>query len=128
MKKQPDQQIHDELIRTSESLGFRTYPYLPPLGIQYPFVVVDEVFLLPRATKSYLIGEIDVTMSVWGDKSNRRLVSDMVGQLMLEFRKIRKIENTDWWMKYESTSSITKDNSTDDTLYRGNMSLSFKFH
>lgn len=128
MNKQPDQQIHDELIRISESLGYRTFPYLPPMGTKYPFVVVDEVFLLPRATKSYLIGEIDITMSVWGDKSNRKLVSDMIGQLMLEFRKIRKIENTDWWMNYESTSSITKDNSTDDTLYRGNMSLSFKFH
>lgn len=67
-------------------------------------------------------------MSVWGEKNNRKLISDMIGNLMTEFRKIKKIENTNWWMKYESTSSITKDNSTEDTLYRGNLSLSFKFH
>ena len=129
MIKQPDQQIHDELIKRSLQLGYKTFPYLPKLGTSYPFVVMGEVYLLPRATKSYLLGDVEVTMSVWGDKSNRKLVSDMIGKLMREFRTIKRIENTDWQMVYnQSDSNISKDNSTEDTLYRGDLSLHFRFH
>ena len=84
---------------------------------------------MPQATKSYLIGDVEVTMSVWGDKSNRKLVSDMIGNLMREFSTIKRIENTDWQMIYnQSDSNISKDNSTEDTLYRGDLSLHFRFH
>lgn len=129
MIKQPDQQIHDELIKRSSQLGYKTFLFLPPLGTFYPFVVMGEVYLLPQATKSYLIGDVEVTMSVWGDKSNRKLVSDMIGNLMREFSTIKRIENTDWQMIYnQSDSNISKDNSTEDTLYRGDLSLHFRFH
>ncbi len=129
MSKQPDQQIHDELIKRSSQLGYRTFPFLPQLGTSYPFVVMGEVYLLPRATKSRLIGDVEVTMSVWGDKSDRKLVSDMIGSLMAEFSKIKRIEDIKWQMIYDqSDSNISKDNSTEDTLYRGDMSLHFIFH
>ncbi len=75
MSKQPDQQIHDELIKRSSQLGYRTFPFLPQLGTSYPFVVMGEVYLLPRATKSRLIGDVEVTMSVWGDKEIRVIES-----------------------------------------------------
>lgn len=129
MIKQPDQQIHDELIKRSSQLGYKTFPYLPKLGTSYPFVVMGEVYLLPQATKSYLLCDVEITMSVWGDKGNRRLVSDMIGNLMREFSTIKRIENTDWQMIYnQSDSNISKDNSTEDTLYRGDLSLHFRFH
>lgn len=129
MIKQPDQQIHDELIKRSSQLNYKAFPFLPPLGTSYPFVVMGEVYLLPRATKSRLIGDVEVTMSVWGDKSDRKLVSDMIGSLMAEFSKIKRIEDIKWQMIYDqSDSNISKDNSTEDTLYRGDMSLHFRFH
>lgn len=129
MIKQPDQQIHDELIKRSSQLGYKTFPFLPPLGKKYPFVVMGEVYLLPHATKSRLIGDVEVTMSVWGDKRDRKLVSDMIGNLMREFSTIKRIEDNKWQMIYDqSDSNISKDNSTEDTLYRGDLSLHFRFH
>ncbi len=53
----------------------------------------------------------------------------MIGSLMAEFSKIKRIEDIKWQMIYDqSDSNISKDNSTEDTLYRGDMSLHFIFH
>ena len=46
MIKQPDQQIHDELIKRSSQLGYKTFLFLPPLGTFYPFVVMGEVLFI----------------------------------------------------------------------------------
>ena len=127
MIKYPEQQIHDELFRIIDELGYKVYTYLPRENVPYPFLVIGDTVLLPRPTKSFLIGEVAITLHVWSNMGNRKQVSDIINHLMREFSKIRKINNTRWFMKLSSDSRIMSDNSTNELLYHGIMDLEFKF-
>lgn len=128
LNKQPDQQIHDELIRRSTALGLTAYPFLPEEGTAYPFMVVGYTQILPRPTRSYLIGTVAVEVDIWARVDDRKLVSDWIGKLMAEFSTIRQIDGTRWSMDLSSPTEIIKDNSTQELLYHGILDLKFKFH
>lgn len=128
LNKQPDQQIHDELIKRSTALGLTAYPFLPEDGTPYPFMVVSYTQIVPQPTKSYLLGAVSAQVDVWGTAGDRKLVSDWIGKLMNEFSKIRQIGNTQWAMDLSSSTQIIKDNSTPELLYHGILDLKFKFH
>lgn len=128
LNKQPDQQIHDELIRRSTALGLTAYPFLPEEGTPYPFLVVGYTQILPRPTRSYLIGTVAVQVDIWARVDDRKLVSDWIGKLMAEFSTIRQIDGTRWSMDLTSPTEIIKDNSTQELLYHGILDLKFKFH
>lgn len=128
LNKQPDQQLHDELIRRSTALGLTAYPFLPEEGTPYPFMVVGYTQILPRPTRSYLIGTVAVQVDIWARVDDRKLVSDWIGKLMAEFSTIRQIDGTRWSMDLSSPTEIIKDNSTQELLYHGILDLKFKFH
>ncbi|MEZ7549393.1 hypothetical protein O3627_10485 [Streptococcus sp. 27098_8_82] len=128
LSKQPDQQLHDELIKRSNALGLTAYPYLPEDGTPYPFMVVSYTQITPQATKSYLIGEVSARVDVWGRVDDRKLVSDWIGKLMAEFSTIKLINGTRWSMDLTSPTQIIKDNSTQELLYHGILDLKFKFN
>lgn len=128
LSKQPDQQLHDELIKRSNALGLTAYPYLPEDGTPYPFMVVSYTQITPQATKSYLIGEVSARVDVWGRVDDRKLVSDWIGKLMAEFSTIKLINGTRWSMDLTSPTQIIKDNSTQELLYHGILDLRFKFN
>lgn len=128
LNKQPDQQIHDELIKRSNALGLTAYPFLPEEGTPYPFMVVGYTQILPRPTRSYLIGTVAVQVDIWAKVDDRKLVSDWIGKLMTEFSTIRQIDGTRWSMDLSSPTEIIKDNSTQELLYHGILDLKFKFH
>ena len=126
--KQPDQQLHDELIKRSNALGLTAYPYLPEDGTPYPFMVVSYTQIIPQPTKSYLLGEVAARVDVWGRIDDRKLVSDWIGKLMSEYSRIRQIESTRWSMDLTSPTQIIKDNSTEELLYHGILDLKFRFN
>lgn len=128
LSKQPDQQLHDELIKRSNKLGLTAYPFLPPDGTSYPFMVVAYTQIVPQPTKSYLVGTVSAQVDVWGKADDRKLVSDWIGELMREFSTIRQIDSTRWSMDLTSPTEIIKDNSTQELLYHGILDLKFKFH
>ena len=70
---------------------------------------------------------VAVQCDVWGTADDRKLVSDWVGKLMEEFSNIKKIGSRQWFMEYESSSQIIKDDSTPELLYHGILDLKFKF-
>lgn len=125
--KYPDQEIHDEIYRIINQLGYRVFTFLPKGETEYPFVVVGDTQLLPKATKSFLIGEVTITIHVWSDMNNRKKVSDIINTLLHNFSRIRQIGKRQWSMKLGSDSQIIKDNSTDENLYHGILSVNFKF-
>lgn len=128
LNKQPDQQIHDELIKRANALGLKSYPFLPPEGTPYPFMTIAYTQIVPISTKSYLVGAVSAQVDVWGQKDDRKLVSDWIGKLMNEFSKIRQIDSLRWSMDLSSPTEIIKDNSTQELLYHGILDLKFKFH
>lgn len=126
--KQPDQLLHDEMYRISSGLGFDTYTYLPPEGVAYPFVVMGETNLLPQATKSQLIGRLSSTVHVWGRVDDRKLLSDMAGQLMSGFFAIKNIGGTQFSAEVNQSSiDSNRDNSTNEVLYHFVIETYFKF-
>lgn len=128
MKKQPDQQLHDEMFKRVMALGIRVFEFLPKEGTPYPFVVMGDTHLLPQATKTHLYGRCTTTLHLWADPNNRKQVSDMIGNIMAEASRIKQIERTQWSMIIsESDSQILKDNSTSESLYHGLLHLYFRF-
>jgi hypothetical protein len=128
LNKQPDQQLHDELIKRSNALGLTAYPYLPEDGTPYPFMVVSYTQIIPQPTKSYLLGEVSARVDVWGRIDDRKLVSDWIGKLMAEYSTIKLINGTRWSMDLTSPTQIIKDNSTQELLYHGILDLKFRFN
>lgn len=126
--KQPDQELHDELIKRTTKLGLTSYPYLPEEGTPYPFMTVAHTQLLPRPTKSYLLGTVVAQVDIWGSIEDRRLVSDWIGKLMREYSTIREIDGRQWSMDLSSSSELLKDDSTEEMLYHGILDLRFKFY
>lgn len=126
--KQPDQLLHDEMYRISSDLGFDTYTHLPPEGVAYPFVVMGEINLLPQATKTQLIGRLSSTVHVWGRVDDRKLLSDMAGQLMSSFFAIKNIGGTQFSAEVNQSSiDSVRDNSTSEVLYHFIIETYFKF-
>lgn len=127
LNKQPDQQLHDELIKRASDLGIKAYPFLPKEGTPYPFMVVSYTQIIPSPTKTKLIGMVSARVDIWGDINDRKLVSDWIGKLMREFSTIKQIGNTSWSMDLTSPTEILKDNSMTEMLYHGILDLKFKF-
>lgn len=125
--KSPDQQIYDELFKISLELGYDTYNYLPPEGIEYPFVFIGEQISTDFTNKTMVTGEVMQRIHVYGDKDKRRQVTDMMNNLIYQ---IRKITHTDTF--YISIKSLRKqillDTSTNETLLHGLIEIDFKFN
>ena len=122
--KQPDQLLHDEMFRISSELGYDTYTYLPPEDVAYPFVVMGETKVLPQATKSHLSS----TVHVWGRVDDRKLLSDMAGQLMSGFFAIKNIDGMQFSAEVNQSSiDSNRDSSTDEVLYHFIVYTYFKF-
>ena len=126
--KQPDQLLHDEMFRISHELGYDTYTYLPPDDAAYPFVVMGETMVLPQSTKSHLIGRLSSTVHVWGHVDDRKILSDMAGQLMSSFFAIKNIDGMQFSAEVNKSSiDSNRDNSTDEVLYHFIIYTYFKF-
>lgn len=125
--KQPDQQIHDAIMEEVSKLGLKVYPTLPDLGTAYPFIVMGDTHLLPRPTKSRMIGSVAVDIHVWGSFKDRRLVSDTLARVMEVCSHIKRPDSRQWSMDLTSDTQLLKDNSTPEVLYHGVADVTFRF-
>lgn len=119
-----NQEIFDLIFKRVEELGYRCYPFLPKEGTDYPFVVVGEVQMLPKATKSFSVGEVNIFVHVWTDKTSRKKCQDMVRQVALA---CHKFTSPHCWLLLSGNDRIIADNSTNDTLWHGILDLRYKF-
>lgn len=55
-----NQEIYDLIFKRIQDLGYDCYPFLPKEGTAYPFVVLGEVDLKPKATKSFSLGQASI--------------------------------------------------------------------
>lgn len=126
-RKTPDQDLFDALFKVSRDLDYLTYPHKPPRTAKYPMVHIGDVQLIPIATKSYLLATLHAQLDVWGDETQRRDVSDMAHALMERISRIKELSGGyRISMNYEASSvQVMTDNSTDDNLWRANVSLEF---
>lgn len=127
--KQCDQLIFDEMFkRSSQMLEYNTYLTLPDLQVSYPFVVIGETQLIPKPTKSGIVGTVSLTIHVWGAGGNRIQVSNMISELYRVAANIERIGKVYFTMDLTSGSTILHDNSTKEELIHGVLDLSFGFY
>lgn len=101
--KQPDQELYDEVFKICQSLGYDVFTYLPPDNTPYPFVYIGESQELPQATKSVLVGTVQLNIHIYGLHTERKQVSDMKGAILWELRKLRQSKNFNWKISNNQT-------------------------
>lgn len=129
-QKGPDQIIFDHLYRIGQELSYTPYIANPPHGTPYPYVQMGQVQIVPRATKSFLVGTAYAVMDIWGNQYDRKKVSDLATKIFeLSGKYLQTKEGLQISMDQNTSSiEIMIDTSTNDPLWRGRISLTFNFY
>ncbi|EKB54462.1 DUF3168 domain-containing protein [Facklamia hominis] len=123
-----DQLLFDEVFIVSTSLGYKTYDTLPDLAESYPFVVLEEVQVAPRGTKSKMIGRVFMTISIWCDGNDRGLASDMMNAILLNCMNISESDGIRFMAVPSGCGTrMLEDTSIGKSLWHGVVELEFKF-
>lgn len=79
----PDQELFDRLYQLAQRLGYRVYDHLPMENepVDYPFVVISDVTLVPATYKDSLGGHFTIDLHVWASGEGRYLVAQMINGL-----------------------------------------------
>lgn len=129
MIKQPDQELYDEVYKICQVLGYNVFTYLPPDKIPYPFVYVGESQELPQATKSVLVGTVQLNIHIYGLHTERKQVSDMKGAILWELRKLRQSKNFNWKISNNQTQpQMLQDTTTNTALWHCVIPLEMRFY
>lgn len=125
--KEVNQAIYDEIFKLSQTLGFNTFNYLPE-DTGYPFVYVGEQFGNPTQVKSNVasIGSSIITVHLYGEKDNRRLITDMMQQLLTKVKMLRKADVYSISFAKENIQVIS-DNSISPMLWHGILELEINY-
>ncbi|MEQ7069184.1 hypothetical protein [Enterococcus avium] len=129
MQKQPDQELYDEVYKICQVLGYNVFTYLPPDKTPYPFVYVGESQELPQATKSVLVGTVQLNIHIYGLHTERKQVSDMKGAILWELRKLRQSKNFNWKISNNQTQpQMLQDTTTNTALWHCVIPLEMRFY
>ena len=129
MIKQPDQQFYDACYQKSLDNHYNTYPIKPLEDIPYPFVEFGEVLLIPRATKTAILGIVSLTLHVWGEGSKRKQVSDIANNLLMELKGIKTTDTLRWLVPLNQCNlQILQDTSTGTALWHGILDVTAQFY
>jgi len=129
MQKQPDQELYDEVYKICQALEYNVFTYLPPDKTPYPFVYIGESQELPQATKSVLVGTVQLNIHIYGLHTKRKQVSDMKGAILWELRKLRQSKNFNWKISNNQTQPQMLQNTTTNTaLWHCVIPLEMRFY
>lgn len=127
MYKAPDQSLYDELYSVITKAGFKVYQFLPNEKAGYPFVVFGLIQIIPRSTRTRLLGNANVTLTVWGSSKQRAKVSEIANEIFNLCSNLSR-ERYQWYFNHDASSiEVLQDNSTQNELWRAELSLAFKF-
>lgn len=128
MTKSVDQCLYDLLFSASLDLKFDTYTFNPKQEVNYPFVVIRDVMESDIMTKNSRVGSLTVDIHLYGDGSNRLLISSMMHNLIVKIRDIAGDSNVSFVFLPEKTQkSLIQDTSTERNLWHGLLEVQFKY-
>lgn len=129
MMKQPDQQFYDACFQICLNSGYDTYPYKPLDDVPYPFVEVSEAILIPRATKTAILGNVSLTLHIWGEGAKRKQISDAANSLLMEIKEIKSTNSLRWLVLLDQCNiQLIQDTSTGTILWHGILDVTAKFY
>ncbi|MDA5386955.1 phage capsid protein [Loigolactobacillus backii] len=128
MIKTIDQDLFDTLFKISTVLGYDTFDVRPPSSTAYPFVQIGDVHVTPRATKNVLVGSSFITIELFGDHTQRKLLSDMMGAIFMAAVNLRQLQGYRVAANISASSSrMSKDTSVPNTiLWHGVIDLEYR--
>jgi hypothetical protein len=85
MMKSPQQELYDYVFLESLNKGYDTYDHLPMASenVNYPFVTLENMNLVPIPNKTSIGAEINLTVNVWGNQDQRLVVDTMASSLLM---------------------------------------------
>ena len=117
--KSPQQELYDYVFLQSMNNGYDTYDHLPMASenVDYPFVTIENVNLVPIPNKTSIGAEINLTVNVWGNQ-DQRLVVDTIASSLLMIASLR-FKTADYCYQGRMNGSnyqIIQDTSVPDTV------------
>lgn len=126
MIKTREQSIYDEIFKISKSLGFKTFDYLPPEDTQYPFIQFEDTQTVHIANKTDIKGFVTLNISIWGNRKQRKLISDMASQIYDKALQLKYTDGYFWGLNITASNiQLLDDTSTVEPLKRARLSLEF---
>lgn len=107
MIAQPDMELFNEVFKICKRLGYDVFPYRPSNEVNYPFVYIGQTIEVPRATKSTVIGEIEITVHIYGNEDSRAIVAQMKGEILQAIRHLKTTDNYCWSITNNTTQPVT---------------------
>lgn len=96
--------------------------------LNYPFVYIGNTQTVNEAIKMARNGNVIIHLDVWDTFKNRKRVSDYVEALYQVARKGFEIDSFSFSLRPSASfDSLGIDNSTNTTLWRGQLELEFYF-
>lgn len=123
----PQDEIYREVFRSSHSLGYKTYDFLPAKDASYPFVYIGEQWDADVATKSVIYGIVTQRIHIYHDYKKRGDLAVMLSKIKQELRKLNKTKSF-YLSVVRINSQMLPDNSTAQSLLHGIIEVEIKFN
>ena len=124
----PQQELFSELLIQLKKEEYAVYDgFMPPEKTAYPFIYLADSQQIDDRYKNSVIGSVFQTIHVWHDNPKQR---GTVSGILLDIKKIcYSIERTEsfGWNLKNAEQRIISDNTTNQPLLHGVLSLEFKF-
>lgn len=126
--KSPNQALTDAFYRVCLDQGYAVTFDLNDKKLNYPFVYIGNTQTVNEAIKMARNGNVIIHLDVWDTFKNRKRVSDHVEALYQIARKGFEIDGFSFSLRPAASFDLLGiDNSTNTTLWRGQLELEFYF-
>lgn len=124
--KSREQAIFDSVFKRCLFLGYTTYDYKPNDDAPYPFVEFEDTTSLLVPNKTDVKGTVELVVSVWSTRKERKQVSDMCSSILAQAMAISEVDGYHVALNIsQSTISLMDDDTTVEPLKRGRIRLVF---
>ena len=117
--KSPQQELYDYVFVQSMDRGYNTYDHLPMQSenASYPFVTIEDAYLVPLPTKTTIGADINLTINVWGNQEQRLTVDTIANSLLMVASSSFQTENYRYRGRMSGSDyQIIQDSSVPDTV------------
>ncbi len=125
MSVRPNLDVFNMCFKVSSDIS-DTYDILPDLDVKYPFIHVNRTETTPDDFKIEESGLISQVIDVWGTRTQRQVIDDIVKSLHNSLRKSRKTNN--FYFRVQTfNENLIMDNSTHTPLLHCHVRVNFLY-
>lgn len=124
--RSPEKALFDYFYALSESHGLPTFDYLPAeKETAYPFIYIGQTQTQGQNNKYSRSDHIFLTIDVWGDKKQRKTVSEIAdGLFNCAIGRIKTAEYEFYGRSNQQSKQMMIDTSVPNTVYqRGHIEI-----